>query len=244
MPKPNGETAPLVIFDLDGTLIETGPDLVDSLNHAISMIGLAPFGDYDLAHLVGQGSRVMIDRALELRGTPADEAAIEELLTAFLAFYKANIPGRSAPYPGLVAALERLDHAGMRLAVCTNKQETLARELLDALGLSHRFAAVTGGDTFPMRKPDAGHILGTIERAGGEKASAVMVGDSINDIAAARNAGIPSLAVSFGYSDVPAAKLGAARVIDHYDALTPSLMGELLNGRQAKADGGRNGAAH
>lgn len=228
MPKANGGAAPLVIFDLDGTMIETGPDLVDSLNHAIARIGLAPFGDYDLAHLVGQGTRVMIDRALELRGAPAGEAEIDELLAAFLAFYKANIPGRSTPYPGFIEALDRLENAGMQLAVCTNKQETLARQLLDALGLSRRFTAVTGGDTFPMRKPDARHILGTIERAGGKAASSVMIGDSINDIAAARNAGIPSLAVSFGYSDVPAAKLGAARVIDHYDALTPSLVDELL----------------
>ena len=116
----------------------------------------------------------------------------------------------------------------MRLAVCTNKTERLARRLLGSLAMDERFAAITGGDTFSVRKPDAGHILGTIERAGGQARTSLMIGDSINDIAAANSAGVASVAVSFGYSDQPVATLGARRIIDHYDTLTPAFVQELI----------------
>lgn len=221
---------PLVIFDLDGTLLDTGPDLVDSLNHAIGTVGLAPFEADDVGHLVGQGARVMIRRALSDRGVAESETLINRLQEAFLAHYAAGIPGRSAPYPGVADALDRLAAAGMALAVCTNKHEALARRLLEALAFAPRFAAITGGDSFSVRKPDAGHILETIRVAGADGRPAVMIGDSINDIAAARAAGIASIAVTFGFSDVPVTELGANRVIDHFDALTPALVRGLLAG--------------
>lgn len=229
MDRTHASTArPLVVFDLDGTLVDTAPDLVASLNHTIAGLGLAPFGDGDLTHLVGQGARVMIDRALTFRGHPVVPEEIDGLLTTFIDHYEGTMPGASKPFPGVIDAMVRLDAADIGLAVCTNKQEGLARRLLNTLGLSERFGVITGGDTFAVRKPDAGHIHGTIDKAGGDRSAAVMIGDSVNDIAAARNAGIPSLAVSFGYSDVDVATLGATRIIDHYDELTPALVETLL----------------
>lgn len=221
-------STPLAIFDLDGTLIDTAPDLVTSLNYTIAAADLAPVTYADLTHLVGQGARVMIRRAFDLRGQTIDDDAVEPLLQRFLSHYKSEMPGASKPYPGLIEALDRLADAGMRLAVCTNKQEDLAVPLIERLGLSDRFACLTGGDTFPVRKPDGRHILATIERCGGDPSRAVMVGDSINDILAARNAGVPSIAVTFGYSDVPVATLEPDHVIGHFDELHAGLVMDLL----------------
>lgn len=220
--------APTIVFDLDGTLVDTAPDLVASLNHTIAAAGLAPVGYEDLTHLVGQGARAMIARAFALRGAVLPETDLEPLLDRFISHYMAEIPGKSLPYPGLVPALDRLGAAGFALAVCTNKLERLAVPLIDKLGLKHHFAAIAGGDTFAVRKPDPGHLTATIERAGGDPGRAVMIGDSINDILAARNAGIPSIVVPFGYSDCPVEDLGANHQISHFDELTVDLILELI----------------
>lgn len=221
-------TNPLVIFDLDGTLVDTAPDLMDSLNHTISAVGLEPVTFDDVTYLVGQGVKVMISRAFELRKTHLDDETAAKLFDRFMEHYRAHMPGKSTAYPGTIACLERLAGAGIRLAVCTNKLEELAFPLMDQLGLTAHFQVITGGDSFAVRKPDAGHILGTIERAGGEASKALMIGDSINDILAAKNAGIPSIAVSFGYSHVPAAELEPTLVIDSFDELTPALVETLF----------------
>lgn len=223
-------TAPLVIFDLDGTMIDTAPDLIASLNHTIAARDLEPVTFDDLTHLVGQGARVMIRRAFALRQQPVTDAEVETLLERFLAHYEANMPGESKPYPGFVACLDRLEAAGFQLAVCTNKLEQLARPLLDTLGLTSRFAAITGGDTFAVRKPDGAHILGTVQKASGNPARSIMVGDSINDIQAAKNAGLPSIGVTFGYSDVPVSELEPSHIISHFDELTGELVHTLLGG--------------
>lgn len=223
--------ATTVVFDLDGTLVDTAPDLVASLNHTIAQRDLAPVTYEDLTHLVGQGARVMITRAFALRGAPVSESELPPLLDRFIEHYAAGMPGLSRPYPGLVEALERLRDAGHLLAVCTNKMEGLARPLIEALGLTGYFTAITGGDTFAVRKPDAAHLTGTIDLAGGVPQKAVMIGDSINDILAARNAGIPSIAVPFGYSDVAIDTLGATAVINHFDELTSELVERLVTGR-------------
>ncbi|WP_027486539.1 HAD family hydrolase [Allorhizobium undicola] len=219
---------PVIIFDLDGTLVDTAPDLMASLNHTIEAEGLQPAGYDDMTHLVGQGAKMMIQRAFTLRERSLDETTLARLLDRFIAHYRAGMPGKSKPYPGLVAALDRLRGAGCTLAVCTNKLEGLARPLLEGLGLSGYFAAVTGGDSFSMRKPDAGHILGTLQRAGKPGEPALMIGDSINDILAAKNAGIASIAVPFGYSDVDVRSLGADRIIEHFDELTLELVEGLI----------------
>lgn len=219
---------PLVVFDLDGTLIDTAPDLVASLNHTIAIHGLAPVGYADLTHLVGHGARAMIERAFRLRGNPLDESELPAMLDRFIAHYLAGMPGESRPYPGLTASLDRLRDAGMMLAVCTNKMESLARPLIEGLGLTGYFTAITGGDTFAVRKPDPGHLTGTVELAGGDIRRTIMVGDSLNDLKVAANAGVPSIGVPFGYSDVPIQTLDPTVLIGHFDELTPELVISLL----------------
>lgn len=218
----------LAVFDLDGTLIDTAPDLVDSLNYTIAARDLAPVSYADLTHLVGHGAKAMIERAFALRKSPLADGDIEPMLDRFIEHYRDGMPGKSTPYPGLLAALDRLAAAGILLAVCTNKMESLARPLIEGLGLAARFAAITGGDTFAVRKPDAEHLLGTIRRAGGEPSRTVMVGDSLNDFKAAANAGIPSIAVPFGYSEVAVETLDPTVVIQHFNELTPELVSRLV----------------
>ncbi|MBB3452942.1 phosphoglycolate phosphatase [Rhizobium sp. BK313] len=220
--------SPLVVFDLDGTLVDTAPDLISSLNHTIAALDLAPVGYDNLTHLVGHGAQAMIERACRLRGHALGSGDLPPLLQRFIAHYTETMPGDSKPFPGIVNAMDTLKAAGFGLAVCTNKLEKLAVTLIERLNLTHYFDVVTGGDTFAVRKPDAQHLIGTIERAGGMVTCAVMVGDSANDILVAQNAGIPSIAVPFGYSDVGVETLGPSRVIAHYDELTPELVRTLL----------------
>ena len=215
--------APLAIFDLDGTLIDTAPDLIASLNHAIAPVGLAPYGVEDTKILVGRGVRVMIERAFEHRDRSLDEDTFDACFERFSEHYRAGIPGESHPYPGIVAALDRLKSAGFDLAVCTNKRESFTMPLLDALDLTGYFTAITGGDTFAFRKPDPRHVLETIARSGGGVPNAVMVGDSSNDIDAGKGAGAATIAVTFGYADRPVADMAADRMISHFDELTPDL---------------------
>jgi phosphoglycolate phosphatase len=221
----------LAVFDLDGTLVDTAPDLVDSLNHTIAIRDLTPLTYADLTHLVGSGARAMIERAFALRASPLTDAELEPMIDRFVSHYRAGMPGKSQPYPGLIAALDRLADAGVLMAVCTNKMEGLARPLIEALGLADRFAAITGGDTFAVRKPDPEHLFGTIRLAGGDAARTVMIGDSHNDIKVAANARIPSIAVPFGYSDVPVETLDPTVTIRHFDELTPDLLAELTSRR-------------
>jgi phosphoglycolate phosphatase len=221
-------TPALVVFDLDGTLLDTHVDLVESLNHTIAALNLAAVSYDDLTHLVGHGAKVMIERACKLQGHPLEPEALPPLLDRFIAHYTANMPGRTEPYPGLVSAMDQLKSSGYRLAVCTNKLEALARTLLDRLKLTAYFDAITGGDTFAVHKPDAAHLLGTIKMAGSNAGRAVMIGDSANDILVARNAGVPSIAVPFGYSDVPIETLRPTRIISHFSELTPELVASLI----------------
>ncbi|WP_246748732.1 HAD family hydrolase [Rhizobium setariae] len=218
----------LAVFDLDGTLIDTAPDLVDSLNFTIAARDLEPVTYADLTHLVGHGAKAMIERAFALRKAPLSNGDFEPMLERFIDHYKGAMPGKSQPYPGLIDALDRLQAAGVMLAVCTNKMESLARPLIAGLGLTDRFAAITGGDTFAVRKPDAEHLFGTVKLAGGAPARTVMIGDSLNDIKVAANAGIPSIAVPFGYSDVAVETLKPTHVIQHFDELNPDLLQTLL----------------
>ncbi|MET3612928.1 phosphoglycolate phosphatase [Rhizobium aquaticum] len=219
---------PTVVFDLDGTLVDTAPDLMAGLNHVLAIDGIEPVHYDDMTFLVGQGARAMIERGFALRGRPLAEERLGALLDIFIRHYLDDMPGKSQPYAGVVRSLETLKAEGFRLAVCTNKLEKLALPLLKGLKLDTYFDAIAGGDTFPVRKPDAAHVLKTIERAGGEAAASVMVGDSVNDILAAQNAGIPAIAVPFGYSDVPVERLNPTRIIGHFDELTPHLVRSLL----------------
>ncbi|MCV9960628.1 phosphoglycolate phosphatase [Pararhizobium sp. BT-229] len=221
-------SAPVVVFDLDGTLVDTAPDLVASLNHAVVQAGLAPVTYHDLTHLVGHGAKAMIERTFSLRGKTLSADDLDWQMKEFVDFYHGSMPGDSIPYPGVIAAMDRLAAAGYTLAVCTNKLEMLAKSLLEGLALASRFAAITGGDTFHVRKPDAEHLLSTIRLAGGVPENSVMIGDSLNDILVARNASVRSIGVPFGYSEVPVESLAPDLVVRHFDELTPELIERLI----------------
>lgn len=224
-------TCPTIVFDLDGTLVDTAPDLLDSLNHVITGEGLAPAPADQLRAYVGHGARAMLQRAYGAQGRPLDEVTRERLFEAFIEHYIAGMPGRSQPFPGARNCVERFSKAGWRLAVCTNKFEQASRALLDALDLSDPFTAICGADTFAVRKPDPDHLTGTIELAGGAADNALMIGDSKTDIDTAKAAAIPVVAVDFGYATEQVATLGPDRIISHFDALTLEMAVELIRAR-------------
>lgn len=211
-----------VVFDLDGTLVDTAPDLCAALNHALGTLGRPAVPAADVRHMVGHGARKLLERGLAASGSVTSEL-IESAVPAFLRYYADHIADGSRPYPGVEAALDRLAAAGCRLAICTNKPVALSRALATALGWDGRFAANLGFDSVPAAKPDPGHLIATIAAAGGDRAAAAFVGDSITDTTTARAAGVPVIAVSFGFADRPVAALGADAVIDHYRDLEPVL---------------------
>ena len=218
----------IVVFDLDGTLVDTAPDLLDSLNHCLAHAGLAGAAPEELRRFVGMGGRVMIERAFAAQRHALTPERLDALQAVFLEHYRANMPGRSQPFPGVIAALDRLARAGYLQAVCTNKYENLATALIGSLDLTPRFAAICGADTFAFRKPDPRHLVETIRLAGGDPARAIMVGDSRTDIDTAKAAGIPVVAVDFGYTDQHVRTFSPSRVISHFDELTLEMAEGLL----------------
>ncbi len=212
-----------LVFDLDGTLIDTAPDLIRAGNHVMSLEGLAPVEAALLRPAISHGARVIITTALAHHGRTLADPAIDDLLAAFLAFYADNIAVESRPFPAMTERLAHYAGRGARLAVCTNKREGLSRKLLDELGLTDQFQAICGRDTFPVCKPHPDHLTGAIAMAGGDVARAVMVGDSNTDVLTAKAAGIPVIGVTFGYTDVPVTELGCDAVIEHYDELDAAL---------------------
>jgi len=210
---------PTLVLDLDGTLVDTAPDLLTALNTVLTTEGLAPVAAEAGLSMVGHGAWVMLEQAFAAAGRSVAAADLDRLTQTFLATYGAHVADRSRPFPGAEAMLDRFAAAGWRLAVCTNKHEAPAVKLLTLLGLAPRFAVIAGQDTFGVRKPDPRHLTETIRAAGGAPANAVMVGDSITDVDTAIAANIPVVAVAFGYSAVPVATLGADRVIAHFDEL-------------------------
>lgn len=227
---------PIIVFDLDGTLVHTAPDLIDSLDHALAAAGLTRARPGDIGSFVGLGGRVMIERSFAEQGRRLAEGELDRLTALFLDHYGARIPGKSAPYPGAVAALERLAGAGFAFAVCTNKYEGHSRRLLTALGMADHFGAICGQDTFLFRKPDPRHLTEAIRLAGGDPGQALMVGDSRTDIDTAKAAGIPVLAVDFGYTDRPVREFEPSHVISHFDELTAEIAARLIaaaEGRQS-----------
>lgn len=210
---------PLLVLDLDGTLADTNRDLIPVLNRVTARVGLEPIAMSDVGHVVGHGAKAMIEKAFAFRGQPLDEATRDRLFDLFIEDYSANIAANTVLFDGVTASLDRFEGNGWRLAVCTNKQESLAVKLIAELGQSHRFSVISGGDTFAFRKPDPRHLVETVTMAGGAPGRTVMVGNSVTDIRTARSAQIPVVAVDFGYSEVPVAQLNPDRVISHYDEL-------------------------
>jgi phosphoglycolate phosphatase len=216
-----------IVFDLDGTLVDTAPDLMGTLNVLLAREGLPPLPLDETRSLIGQGAKALLARGFAAAGRPLAEPRLSELFDDFITRYLAHIADKSRPFDGAVAAMDALATAGARLAVCTNKRTDLSLALLGALGLTDRFAAIVGADAAPAPKPDPRHLTTTIARAGGSADRAVMVGDSASDARAARNAGVPLILVSFGYTDIPAAQLGPDVLIDHFDEL-PAACARLL----------------
>lgn len=209
----------VLVFDLDGTLAETAGDLIAALNVVLAQDGLPPLALDQARVLLGAGGRALIERGYAVAGRSLDPERLETLFSAFLAHYNDHICDHSHLFPGVLPALDRLERAGWRFAVCTNKMEASAVSLLRALGVDGRFAAICGQDTFGVHKPDPQALLDTIARAGGLPEQSLMVGDSLTDIATARAAGIAVVAVDFGYTDKPVRELGPDRVISHFDDL-------------------------
>jgi phosphoglycolate phosphatase len=222
--------ARIVVFDLDGTLVDTAPDLINALNVVLDREGLPPVPLHSARSMIGAGARRLIERGLELEGRSATTLDITRLTGDFIDYYAAHIADISRPFQGLEGALDDLGARGYRFAVCTNKLEWLSKLLLDRLGLSSRFSAICGADTFGVAKPDPAILQQTIARAGGRLSAAIMVGDAGPDIGVARRAGIPVIGVEFGYAEVPIADLKPDRLISHMGEL-PAAVENLMQQR-------------
>jgi len=220
-----------VVFDLDGTLVDTAPDLINALNFVLDREGLPPVPLQSARTLIGAGVRRLLERGLEVDGRHASAEDIDRLTDDFIEYYAAHIADASRPFDGLESALDDLEAQGYRFAVCTNKLEWLSKRLLDRLGLSARFAAICGADTFGISKPDPAILQQTVARAGGQLSTAIMVGDAGPDIGVARRAGIPVIGVEFGYTDVPIADLKPDRLIGHMSELPAAVESLMLHRR-------------
>jgi phosphoglycolate phosphatase len=227
-------TKPILVFDLDGTFAHTAPDLLDSLNHCLTLADLPPADPKNLMRYVGHGGRVMIERAMQARGRTASPAELDRLMKAFIDHYEAGMPGKTQAFAGATSVLDAFDEAGWIHAICTNKYEVMSKRLLAGMGHDGRFKAICGQDTFAFKKPDPRHLTETIRMAGGDPERAIMVGDSVTDIDTAKNAGMPVIAVSFGYSDRPVHEYEPSVVIDSFDELTLDLAERLLDAAKGR----------
>lgn len=227
MPLSGSLAGSTIAFDLDGTLVETAPDLIGTLNLMLVERGLPAVPLSSARHLVGYGARAMLEHGFDEAGAPYDAGDLPLLVDRFVELYRDRIADESHAFPGVEAALDELTAQGARLVVCTNKRTDLSIELLQELNLLSRFAAVVGPDAVSRRKPDPAHLIEAIRKGGGDPARAVMVGDSMNDVIPARAAGVPVIGVTFGYTETPAAEFGADAVIDHFDQL-PNAVTQLL----------------
>jgi phosphoglycolate phosphatase len=220
-----------IVFDLDGTLVDTAPDLVRALNETMDLEGL-PNVRLDLVRqMVGQGARALIERGAGLFNVTFSAARLDQLTQAFIEFYRADIARDSRPFPGVEEALDSLAGLGAKLSVCTNKRTDLSQQLLMSLGMADRFSAIVGADAVTDRKPHPEHYRAAVSRAGGVVRRSVMIGDTAADVAAARGAGAPVAIVSFGYCDGDCTRLGADVLLDRFAELTPTCR-RLLAARQ------------
>jgi phosphoglycolate phosphatase len=209
----------IVVFDLDGTLVDTAPDLIAALNYVLDREGLPAVPLQSARNMIGAGARKLIERGLEVEGVTVTPDELSRMMRDFIDYYAEHIADASKPFEGLEAALDELQKNGYGLAVCTNKLEWLSKLLLDRLNLASRFAAICGADTFGVSKPDPAILQQTVVRAGGQISTAIMVGDAGPDVGVARRAGVPVIGVEFGYTDVPIAELRPDRLIGHMKEL-------------------------
>ena len=212
-------SARTLVVDLDGTLVDTAPDLMDALNVVLEQEGYPSVGIEEANSMIGAGARALVERGLAAVGADLPLAEVDRIFENFFAHYTAHIADKSRPFPGVMEAIERFRSLGWKTAVCTNKLEGLSRQLLAELGILDRFDAVGGGDSFGVKKPDPEHLRKTIAAAGGDQTGAIMVGDSETDIATAKAAGIPVVAVDFGYTPVHVSAFEPDKIISHFDEL-------------------------
>jgi phosphoglycolate phosphatase len=222
-----------IVFDLDGTMIDTAPDLTHATNYTLQLNGMEPVEGRIVQPAVGYGARAMIRTAMESQGRAPPDDELTRMTEEFVAYYAENILVDSQPFPGLIEALDELQNEGALLAVCTNKREALAKKLLAGLQIAGRFAAIAGRDTFPKCKPDPSHVLETIRLAGGNAERAVMIGDSSADSLSAQAAGVPFIGVSFGYGESPIEVLKPDAVIHSFADLRLALRDLLWKGEIA-----------
>ncbi len=213
-----------VLYDLDGTLIESAKDMQVAVSKVLADHGLPPATEEDMRKFMGQGSKVTMDRAFRKYDRPLDDVALSAVTREFVRYYEADPISNTFAFPGVAEVVARFGKLGLKQGVCTNKFERPSRIILEHLKLMPPITDVAGADTFaPIRKPDPRHILMLLERMGGKKDRAVMVGDSIHDVEAAHAAGLPAVLVSWGYTDKPAGELGAEGVIERFGDLPGAL---------------------
>ncbi|MBV9833925.1 MAG: HAD-IA family hydrolase [Alphaproteobacteria bacterium] len=205
-----------IVFDLDGTLIDSARDVGEAVNRVLADHGLAPLDDATQRTLMGEGGKVRTRKAFALRGVSLDETALRARVGDFIRYYAERPVVHTRPYDGVAETLDALSRSGVRLAVCTNKYEASARDVLGRLDLMAMISDVAGADTFDVRKPDPGHVLMLLARMGAQPAEAAMVGDSVHDVHAGKRAGLPTVAVSWGYTEIPAHQLGADAVVERF----------------------------
>lgn len=213
-----------IAFDLDGTLVDSAPDLVSAINILLTQEEIAPLPFDEARSYIGHGAKRLLERGFAAQGRPIPDDEMPALFDRFLAHYGRHSADLTRPYPGVVACLTELKAAGARLSVCTNKLTSLSVPILEALDLAKFFDSVIGADLAPKPKPDASHLITAVATAGGRIDRAVMVGDAATDAGAARAAGVPLVLVSFGYTETPVAELGADILIDHFDELTEACL--------------------
>ena len=212
-----------VIYDLDGTLIDSAKDMQVAVSRVLADHGLPPVTEDDVRIFMGQGSKVTMNKAFTKYGKSLDDEALSAVTREFVRYYEADPVSHTIAFAGVSEVVGRFDRLGLKQGVCTNKFERPSRMILEHLKLMPPIADLAGADTFPVRKPDPRHILMLVERMGSAADRAVMVGDSIHDVHAAHGAGLPAVLVSWGYTDRPASELGAEAVIERFDALPQAL---------------------
>ncbi|HEY0647936.1 phosphoglycolate phosphatase [Phenylobacterium sp.] len=209
----------VIAFDLDGTLVDTAPDLIGTVNHLLAQEGLSPLALEAARPFIGHGARPLIQRGFQAAGQVVHPTRLQQLFERFIPHYLGRIAQESRPFPGCMAALDALAAEGAKLAVCTNKPTDLSVALLEALDLAPRFAAIVGPDAAGAAKPDPRHLHAAVDAAGGTMDRTILVGDSGTDAGAARAAGAGLILVSFGYTDIPAADLSPDELIHSFDDL-------------------------
>ncbi|MGN6364930.1 phosphoglycolate phosphatase [Asticcacaulis taihuensis] len=220
----------ILAFDLDGTLVDSAPDIINALNVVLQEQGVKPYHLDEARPLIGRGAMELLRRGFALAGAPLAAEQEKPLLNRLLDHYEQHINDHSVVYDGLVEALDMLEAAGARFAVCTNKPNYLAVKLIETIGLSHRFGSIKGADVVPNKKPAAGHLRACIDDMRGDMARAIMIGDSETDFLTAKAADVPSVLFTHGYSERPLTELNADALLDHYREL-PAAVQACLKSR-------------